>query len=197
MDLMVIHENEWSFQVNFERPGERCCVQTAEWATIIPGAFGGPSAAEGLGDSSACAGVWKGITQWMQGELEGWLHREAGCAPVGSSPHPKMNRLFWGCTALTGTSFSLSELCMMVVPKPSWLSVLTALCCKLWDWNGAFILDLLFLPVWNCNLSTCSALLFQKGTIGVVSSWPNWSDSLDPCNQKKKKQGDFSLTQSL
>lgn len=72
MDFMVMHKNEWSFQINLERPGDRCSVQTAERATSTHGAFGGPSAAEELGDSSARAGVWKGFTQWrIQGEVEG------------------------------------------------------------------------------------------------------------------------------
>lgn len=165
MDFVVIHKNEWSFQINIERPGERCSVQTAERATITPE----------LGDSSACAGAWKGLPQWIQGELEGWLHTEAGCAPVGSSPHLRFSR-FWVCTAVTETRFSPSEFCIIMVHKSPWLWVLR-------DQNE--VLNLLFLPVWNCSLSACFLLPFQKGILGVISSWPNCSHSLDPLHSEK------------
>lgn len=55
----------------------------------------------------------------------GWM------SALGSSPHLRINRLFWVCTAVTGTMLNPAELCIVVVPRSSWLSVLTALCCEL------------------------------------------------------------------
>lgn len=46
---------------------------------------------------------------------------------LGSSPHLRINRLFWVCTAVTGTMLNPAELCIVVVPRSSWLSVISEL----------------------------------------------------------------------
>lgn len=128
MDLVVIHKNKWAVQISTERPGDRCSVQKEP--PPLQGPLGALQLQKGWGTALHVQECGKASAR---GFREGW---EGDCTwrldvLLLALPHLSINRLFWVCTAVAGTRFSPSEFCIRVLPKPSWPSVLTALCCEL------------------------------------------------------------------